>query len=179
MKYIYKISIVIITFLLLVSYTNKTNGTIRQTNPFVGTWKYQDGNEVFMVTFWEDPTDMTILLGHYKKIMVDTNGFQTSVIYNSNHELFNSGTNWPFVLSGGFNVNTGVGGTIHDNTIQNLHEEFNTFYPGSFELTLINTCLGCPLRATWTVSKDQGVVSGNEPDEFSVPNNVVLTQAEL
>ena len=50
--------------------------------PFVGTWEYQDGNDIFRINIWEDGED---LKGDYWFIEVN-NGIET-IICESNYNI--------------------------------------------------------------------------------------------
>lgn len=144
-----------------------------------GTWKYQNGNEVFVLLLWRVTDGYR---GHYKKITVDANGNQTTEVFNSDKSIGTSTKNWPFVIySSNMSQNYVIGGTFRDNTV--IHPSNGCgFIEGGFKMQILNpNCYdsfgnnSCALQAQWTVKKDQGLIDPNEPD-FSVPKNVVLTK---
>ena len=145
---------------------------------FAGTWKNQTANEVFIVTLWKAPNGYQ---GHYKKIIVDTNGNEVSVVYNSNKPIGNSTSYyWPMVIySGNVSQNNKIGGTIIDNTVINPVNE-GGFISGRFVMRILNpACVNpgssCVLQTQWTVKKGSGLRHENEPD-FNLPTDIILTK---
>jgi hypothetical protein len=144
-----------------------------------GTWRYQTGNEVFLVNLWQVSDGYK---GHYKKITVDVNGNKIAEVYNSDKPLGTTSINWPYVIyAGNMSQNHIIGGPFTDNTVSNPSNG-GGFVEGSFKMQILNpSCFdplgnnSCLLLAKWTVKKTVGHGDPNEPD-FSVPNNVVLTK---
>jgi len=178
--------IITIFFLAIAtsSFMNKElkQNFVNQISPrdiLAGTWKYQNGNEVFVIILWRVTDGYR---GHYKKIVVDANGNQTREIFNSDKSIGTSSKNWPYVIySSDMSQNYVIGGTFKDNTV--IHpSNGGVFIEGGFKMQILNpNCYdsfgnnSCALQAQWTVKKDQGLIDPNEPD-FSVPKNVVLTK---
>ncbi|QEK52453.1 hypothetical protein FYC62_12915 [Pedobacter aquae] len=80
-----------------------------------GIWKYQNNSEVFIVNIWKETDGYK---GHYKKIIVDANGNQVSVVYNSNKEIGDTGHNWPYTIySGNISSSHEVRAILSDNTV--------------------------------------------------------------
>jgi|GEM_PF-2417523 len=143
-----------------------------------GTWKYQSGNEVFIVTLFPVTDGYR---GHYKKITVDASGNQIAVIYNSDKPIGNTTTNWPYVIySGNISPNYEIRASIDDNTVTNTPNA-GGFVEGVLDIKILNpTCFtpptnACPLQAQWTVKKDAGLQNAADPP-FSVPTNIILTK---
>jgi hypothetical protein len=178
---------IITIFFLAIATSSFVNKELKQNfvnhippqDIFAGTWKYQNGNEVFIITLW-CVTDG--YRGHYKKIRVDANGNQTREVFNSDKPIGNSTTNWPYVISSNnMSQNYVIGGTFRDNTVIQPSNG-GGFIEGGFKMQILNSnCYdpignnSCVLQAQWTVKKDQGLIDPNEPD-FSVPKNVILTK---
>src|SRR5688500_14500411 len=83
----------------LVAILLSINSFAQQPNPFLGTWHYQNGNNVFVVSLWEDNEGN--ILGHYKMITVNSYGLPSGIIYNSRKSFANSIEKWPFALYAG------------------------------------------------------------------------------
>lgn len=174
--------IILFSFVCLTSFKTADSLLMKehyqQQDIFAGTWRYQNGNEVFIVTLWRIADGYK---GHYKKIIVDANGNQVSVVYNSNKEIGDTGQNWPFVLSSGdTGQSNGIGGTIVDNTVTNTSNA-GGFIDGKFTMQVLNpNCflvptVNCSLQAQWTVKKGQGLYNPDDPD-FNIPTNIILTK---
>jgi len=164
----------IIIILILVG--SKT--AFSQQDMFAGIWKYQNGNEVFLVTLWRISDGYK---GHYKKITVDASGNQISVIYDSNKPIGSSTTNWPFVIStGNISQRNGIGGNVADNTVTNTPNA-GGFVDGPLLILILNpgcynpTGNTCPLQAQWIVKKRVGLSNPAEPP-FNIPTNIILTK---
>ena len=64
--------------LLLLSFNSSKKKTIlteqnietSQNNPFIGTWTFQNGNELFILTLWADSQE---IFGHYRMMAIDNN----------------------------------------------------------------------------------------------------------
>ncbi|WP_452220253.1 DUF6705 family protein [Lacinutrix salivirga] len=156
------------------TFSNNLNFELNQNNPFIGTWKYQNGNEVFIINLFTNLENE--IIGHYKKVIIDNNGNIISEIYNSNKELGSTNQNWPYtIFLGQFNGENSIGGVITDNTIINAPR---SFYKGKLKMRIQDSnCSTCLVTAVWKVEKNQGFKSPNEPD-FSMPTDIILTKIE-
>lgn len=176
--------LIIILFSLVCLTSFKTTDTLlmkedyQQQDIFAGTWTYQNGNEVFIVALWRIADGYK---GHYKKIIVDANGNQVSVVYDSNKEIGDTGQNWPFAIgTGDITQDYRIGGTVYDNTVTNTPNA-GGFIDGKLTMQVLNpTCfttptIGCSLQAQWTVKKMSGLKHPDEPD-FNIPTNIILTK---
>lgn len=177
------ITILLITLCL----TSFRNGEFRLERTYqrppsdilAGIWKYQNGNEVFIVNLWRVTDGYR---GHFKKITVDAYGNQVAEVYNSDKPISNTTTNWPYVIyTGNISQNHIVGGPFRDNTVSNP-SNCGGFVEGRFKMQILNpTCFdplginSCALQAQWTVKKDSGLIDPNEPN-FNVPTNIILTK---
>ncbi|RYE56820.1 MAG: hypothetical protein EOP48_07170 [Sphingobacteriales bacterium] len=147
----------------------------QQADMFSGTWKYQNGQEVFIVSLWRTTEGYR---GHYKKISVDANGNQISVVYDSNKLIGNTTTNWPYVIyAGNASQQNEIGAVITDNTVTNTPNA-GGFVDGYLDMKVLNpNCFAppttsCALQAQWAVKKRQGLRHPNEPD-FNIPTNLI------
>lgn len=164
MKHIKAILFIFLS-IILFSFNN-----IQDTNPFIGTWHYQNGNEVFEVIIWEDGED---LLGHYRLFTIDSSGNQVNEIFNSNKELGTSGVNWPYVLLASNNNHSLMGGPLTDNTVSNPPN--GQFIDGAFSMEVQQDCKTCPINVIWKVKRPQGVSVGDISD-FSIPTDCILVK---
>jgi hypothetical protein len=160
------------------SFVKKANSVNPPQDILAGSWKYQSGNEVFLVNLFRVPDGYR---GHYKKITVDASGNQLAEIYNSDKPVGNTTTNWPYVIfASNMSNNYSIAGPIDDNTVSNAPNG-GGFIEGSFAMKILNpNCYtppnnSCPLQASWTVKKDPGLQNPNEPG-FSIPTNIILTK---
>lgn len=166
-----RLSIILLTSIFSVSAFNQ----IPQQDIFTGTWKYQNGNEVFLVALWKTTDGYK---GHYKKILVDANGNQISVVYDSNKPIGNSTTNWPFVIyAGNFSQDYEIGAIVTDNSVTNTPNGCG-FIDGYLDMKILNPqCYTprstCSLQAQWKVKKRPGLQHPDEPP-FKIPTDIVL-----
>ncbi|WP_179317951.1 DUF6705 family protein [Winogradskyella undariae] len=166
-------TVLAITILFSCTAFKATTNSAPPTNPFVGTWQHQNGNEVFKINIWLN-TDSNDIEGHFKKVIVDSDGNEISVIYTS-EGFYDTEQTVPYysVFSASYTQNSNtIVGPIMDRTIPNDKLE------GTFSLTLQNNCINCPPNtAIWKVKKDQGLRPLGEPD-FNVPTDLILTKLE-
>lgn len=150
-----------------------SNPNTNHNLPFVGTWEYQDGNDIFRINIWEDGED---LKGDYWFIEVN-NGVET-IICESNYNIPGTDVYNGYVLFGGSSDGIKMGLHIDDNTIDcrnGLYERKGI--SGSASLTMQNPkCTNCPVTALWKVQRMRGIRIGDQPTEFSVPNNVIMAK---
>ena len=138
-----KNSILFFSVVLLASFSTPLHHKMTipvQTAMFTGTWKYQNGNEVFIVNLWADPDGFK---GHFRKIIVDSAGNEVSVVYKSNRKLGpGSNYDWPPAISTSdtdSGQNYAIGGTISDNTVNMPYG--GEYKMGKFILQILNP--GC------------------------------------
>lgn len=165
----------ILILFLSISYTQ-----IQAQDIFIGTWEYQQGNEIFRVFLWEneetDHLGNTSILGHYEKVQLVGNGLE-QYIYCSDKDKFvgnNQGLLSSALLISGDNQS--VGGSFTDNTVdENLYNQLKL---GHLTMEII-TNSGGTITASWKVERKsyQGVKM-NEAPEFSVPTDIILTKVE-
>jgi len=160
-----KTIILAITITTLLSCNSARHTVAGQNDVYKGTWHYQSGNQLFIVSLWNE---QSALKGHYKMVTVDDNGMQTGIVYNSNKLWGNTGQNWPFSVYCGFNATTALG-TINDNTVTGVPKGF---IEGNIELTLQ---IGTPITMHWKVNRSEGIRFSEEPD-FNIPTDIVLTK---
>ncbi|QYJ67365.1 hypothetical protein [Flavobacterium litorale] len=167
-KNIYKISLLLT---LTLCGTNEIKAQFTIESPYEGTWHYQDGNELFIVSLWKEQNGT--FNGHYKKTEY-SNGTIGATIFNSN-KTYNNGFKFDTIIFGNFNLITGtLSGSIHDNTIENNPEDYKS---GRFRMKITSNCTNCPTTATWKVEERPGLrIDGIFIPGFSIPTDVVLTK---
>lgn len=143
-------------------------------SPFIGTWEYKEGNEIFRVLLWQDEDGTDAILGHYEKV-TSIDG-QEQYIYCSDKEKFvGSNKGWlPFVmwLEGNDSL---IGGAFIDNTVnENLYSQQKS---GGVGIEILPNNDSEPLTAKWKVKRSSGPYI-NEAPEFSVPTDIILTKVD-
>jgi hypothetical protein len=165
MKNIYYI--ILATFLLTSTLNAQTPNN--NSNPFVGTWEYQDGNEIFRVILWTD-NDNEHIKGHYEKV-INNNGIESYVLSSDKEKHEGQNQSWiPYSI---FCVidNQVMGGIIIDNTVNSNLYHFRK--NGKLKFILNNNLT----TANWRIESSQGPKI-NEAPEFSVPTDIILTKVE-
>ena len=144
-------------------------------NPFIGTWKSQNGNEVFYVTFYND-FGTNEIRGNYKLVIVNSSNIEIEEVYRSN-KLIDGINEWPSCLLLDYNSSLQrLKGNITDNTIDfSLYNPNRSFKSGDLTVKLLNGCMGCPLTAEWKIKEPQGIKIEGEPD-YNIPTDIILTK---
>jgi hypothetical protein len=169
--------ILIITILFSTNSFTQTLSIDPTRDDFIGTWEWENSNQIFRVEIFEAPSYYgTTLNGHYKMVEVDNNGNETE-LYNSNRPIYpGSAMNFPPPIEGG--------SLIAFNSVRFYKFFFqdctatvdNPAPPlGELRLKFIPTEQGEPLKISWNL-----LVEGlaNEGQAFSVPTNMTLTKVE-
>ncbi|KAF2519711.1 hypothetical protein E0W68_00295 [Flavobacterium salilacus subsp. salilacus] len=135
-------------------------------SPYQGTWHYQNGNELFIVTLWKEGDS---LLGHYKMVTINSSGVIISTLYNS-RKLYNANSQikWPPVINTSI-VDFSASGVFLDNTIN--YENVSSL-AGDIRLDMQQTS---PLTIHWKIKKGKGIRLINEP-ELNIPIDIILTK---
>lgn len=163
MKKIYFILTLMCTICLNAQISNNTE------NPYVGTWEYQDGNEIFRVFLWM-AEDNQHILGHYEKV-ISNNGIETFVFCSDKEKYEGLNQAWlPYSIYCTID-NQVLGGIIVDNTVNSSMYHFRK--NGKIRITLNSDFT----NAVWIVQEQNGTKI-NEAPEFSVPTDIVLTKVE-
>ena len=161
----------ILTLTLLIFNSQIVLAQEEDYTPFIGTWEWQNGNEVFRVNLFEN-ADLG-LVGHYEMVQ-QNNGIET-VLYTS--KKFDDGNEvWPpYVISGRTGVNV-FAGTIRDNTVNS--QLYDSEKRGSITIVIQNVTGIGSITATWKVERKsyQSGLTDDESPEFSVPTDIVLTK---
>lgn len=168
----------IYTLLVLVLFSCKSQHVTAQSRyninnltPFIGTWEHQDGNKIFRVNIYEDKL---YLKGDYWFIEIN-NGVET-VICESNYYVPAWNRNLGDVIFGGSLDGVKMGAKIDDNTINcenGITERKRKV--GSLGFTIQpQTCSTCPITAKWKVTELAGLKSTDEPENYSIPINIIM-----
>ena len=143
-----------------------------QTQPFIGTWEYQTGNSIFRVIIAPNTSghvESAPLMGRYFKVNVD-NGVEI-IEYSSD-----------LAPTGNFLWEPGFYGFLHTNSISDWIVDFTYTDPskskgGNLSIKINEaTCPTCPLTANWKVTRPSGLRLDNEPLDYNIPTNIVLTK---
>ena len=160
-----------ILFVLLLLFVSSST-IIAQTDAYTGTWEYQNGNQKFIVSLWEEND---AVLGYYKKITVDNSGIQTSLIFTSRTDLGDGTYFFPYSIYGHVGQ-SGLTAIFNDNTMTNIDEDYKKGY---LNMKIIEQglpgCNTCITKASWKIT-DTGGMYINFVEGFSVPTNIILTK---
>ena len=146
-------------------------------NIFVGSWEYQEENEVFRVVLWKE--EMVYhengnrpsfwqdeIQGHFEMILVGQQAEPLeTIIYTSDKLIGNSSTYYPPVLNAVSIDGLICEGTILDNSNPNPSNYYGVRCKFSMEI-VPNTNNG---QAIFNISSLSG-------EEYNIPNNVILTK---
>jgi len=151
--------------------------------PFIGSWKYVEGNKTFIVTLYKVTKKpithndniiyfMDYIFGYYR--LVEDYGLTTETeIYNSQDlsgnrpmEIFSISTATTYL-----NIKC----SLYDVVGANNNPNFGMGMEGDLKITINNST--SPLTAQWTVTPiyEKWYKEG-EPTSFVVPTNIVLTK---
>ncbi|QYJ67363.1 DUF6705 family protein [Flavobacterium litorale] len=166
-KNIYKISLLLT---LTLCGTNEIKAQFTIASPYEGTWHYQDGNELFVVSLWKE--DDGKFRGYYKKVEYN-NGTIGATILNS-RKVYDDGFVFPPTIYGRFHLGSGISGLLHDNTIENNPEDFKDGIL-RMKINSDSNCTNCPVKATWKIEEESGI-RVNFIEGFSIPTDVILTK---
>jgi hypothetical protein len=162
----------IINTITIIFFALTINGQNSNLTPFVGNWEWQDGNQKFKVEIFIDGEN---LKGHYE--LVETINSTTTTIYKSN-KLLNQELDFYFgyAIFGDSVDGIKFGASIDDNVL--LNNGNNNIKKGSLAFTIQNNTLGQPITASWSIKSSFGLKSTEEPVEFNIPTDIVLTKVE-
>jgi hypothetical protein len=141
--------------------------------PFIGTWEWQNGNEVFRVNLFEE-TDLG-LVGHYEMVQ-QNNGFET-VVFTSKRFVDGNEVWPPYVISGRTGISA-FAGTIRDNTVN--AQLYDSEKRGKLVIVILTDSGGLnpTITASWKVERKsyQSGLTDDEAPDFSVPTDIILTK---
>lgn len=143
--------------------------------PFVGTWQYKNGNEIFRVSIWENNR---YLKGHVEFIEVSmNNGVEVETVVNTSNRCEANGFCHFPVIFGGSGDGFIMSGLFYDNTII-IDSDYRGKH-GYMTLTIQQSnCNTCPITAEWKVKEHTGVKLDTQIENFNVSTNLILTKVE-
>ncbi|MEH6537447.1 MAG: DUF6705 family protein [Psychroserpens sp.] len=166
------------TLLLIVLFSCKSQQVYGQHDlnnltPFVGTWENTNGNQTFRVTFY---IDNLYVKGDYQ--LVEVNNGSETLLYKSNFDIPGTTYNNGYAIFGGSKNGTVLGAHIEDNTIGYENGERKNKF-GDLRLTILPVqplCLNCTITAEWKIKRSNGVRMSNEPLNYNIPTDMILTK---
>ena len=165
----------IIYSILFVLISINTLAQNENISPFIGTWEWQEDNKRFIVEIYYKYGNA--LEGNFKMEETTANGL-TSVIYTSNKLIGTIGevNYYNHGFSGHSENGVFLWGTIVDRVL--CGDGFHTPKMGSLGLTIQSSCSTCPTTATWVIEGTYGLHLESEPDEFTIPTDIILTKID-
>ncbi|TQD40666.1 DUF6705 family protein [Haloflavibacter putidus] len=151
--------------------------------PFIGIWEWQNENKIFRITLWKEEQvenengNRTSfywdkIKGHFELVELD-NLSQESTIYTSQKKIGQSTSDWFPVISGESHNGINFEGYIYDNSVP-YDPNYITGVRGNLKLTIIpNTS---PKKMEWNVTLPQGMYGTDQPTEFNIPTDIILTK---
>lgn len=139
-------------------------------HPFVGDWQWTEGNQTFTVNIY---IDGDILKGDYE---MTTNG-SLGLGYKSNRLLIPEiNYYYGYAIYAGSHNGIYFSGSITDNV--QFGDGVHSVKMGQIKFTIQNNCSGCPTTALWKVSELMGSRHHTEPENFTIPTDIILTKIE-
>jgi len=170
----------IYTLLILLLFSCKSKQVFAQSSaenlaPFIGVWESQTGNQIFRVNFYEDNS---YLKGDYELVQV-SNGTEI-ILYKSDYYVSGTNLHFGYAIYGGSSNGIVLGASIDDNSIdyQNGIADRKR-KKGNLKFTIQSqNCTTCPLTAEWKVTPWKGIRSTDEPENYNIPTDIVMTKVE-
>jgi hypothetical protein len=148
-------------------------------DPFLGTWQWQDNNQIFRITLWKEQEIesynginnpvyyMDKIQGHFEMVEVGQQGQQfETVIYTSDKPIGTSSQYYPPVINGSSYDGISAGGLLIDNSNINPSNYFGVRC--QFTLDIISSN---PTQAVFKVKSLS--MSG---DTYNIPSNITMTK---
>ena len=153
--------------------------------PFLGQWKYTNGNQTFIVTLWKEtkrPTSKNDeilfycdeIFGHYA--MYQDYGLpRQTLLYTSQTNIGTTNQTWETILFSDSTVSRELSGIIHDIFATPLNPtEYAQGLSGHLTIKINNST--SPLTASWSISNGEDLFRPNQPGNFTIPTNIILTK---
>lgn len=145
--------------------------------PFIGIWKWVNGNQTFKVTIFKQEMTQNFsytncfedkIFGYWE--MIENEGLSNQVtIYKSNSPVGNSnGDVWPPMIFGGGTCD----GVVFKSMITDNCIDHPTFWKNG---TLVFTKISGTNTAEWKVSEIKGMKPANSPS-FRIPTDIIMTK---
>ena len=154
-------------------------------DPFLGTWKYTNGNKTFIVTLWkdvmrpyQDSDGLNInyysdkIYGHYKMVQ-DYGTSSQSIIYTSEINMGVSSTQWPTVIFASSTTPNKLDGHLFDINTEPANSEF---FPLRGFLSITINSGSNPVTAHWKVTDSEERLSSGKNYTFVIPTDITLTK---
>ena len=151
-------------------------------DPFTGIWEYQNGNQIFRVTLFKaeriecengiNPSSFKDeIKGHFEMIEIGQAGGQVeTIIYTSQKKMGASNTDWfPVITVGESYDGVECSCVIYDNSITDIQYGF---VRGLLSLKMLPNAT----QMEWKIRSPQGIYDTNQPTDFNVPTDIVLTK---
>ena len=148
-------------------------------DPFLGTWQWQDNNQIFRITLWKEQEIesynginnpvyyMDKIQGHFEMVEVGQQGQQfETVIYTSDKPIGTSSQYYPPVINGSSYDGISAGGLLIDSSNINPSNYFGVRC--QFTLDIISSN---PTQAVFKVKSLS--MSG---DTYNIPSNITMTK---
>ena len=154
--------------------------------PYLGVWEWQNGNQTFRVTLWKVEMEehengnrpsyyIDIIQGHYNMVQQGQPGSPIEeTVYTSQKKIGNTITDWFPVIRVYAYDNNQCGGTVYDNSAEG-YPNYPMGIRGGLKLNLIQ---GIPLQMEWKVTLPEGMYGNDQPTEFNIPTDIILTKVE-
>ena len=175
LQYLYSENFQITTDFSVLRYYKDVNNYF---TPFIGTWKSQNGNQVFILTLWKVTQEpypnsdfpnyyIDGIRGHYK--LIENYGLPNeTVIYTSEVNYPNTNTIRNYSLFADVTISNKMSGIIYDVNIFNP-----TQYQG-LKGFIIMDISNDMLSASWNVSLAEEILSINQVENFVIPTSLTL-----
>ena len=173
----------LLSLILLFTTVIMSSQTAELNAPYIGTWEYQKGNQIFRLTIWQDhianPYDgVKYLNGHYEMIDISTGSPQT--MYTSNPPELSTQNKVLHAFNGTIHQQTDLSMTF-GGTFRQIHTG-GAGIRGDFTIRLLSTCPTCPKKIHWKVTKkiETRVVSEGQSltTDIVVPTDIELTKVQ-
>ncbi|HNU59092.1 MAG TPA: hypothetical protein PKI08_03960 [Aquaticitalea sp.] len=154
--------------------------------PYLGVWEWQNGNQTFRVTLWKVEMEeyengnrpsyyVDNIQGHYEMVQQgQPGGSIEETVYTSQKKIGNSITDWFPVIGVYAYDNNQCGGIVYDNSVEG-YPNYPMGIRGGLKLNLIQ---GTPLQMEWKVTLPEGMYGNDQPTEFNIPTDIILTKVE-
>lgn len=140
--------------------------------PFIGTWEWQNGSQIFRITLWKVEMDeykngnkpsfyMDVIKGHFE--MVETGQLPETIIYTSNKKVGNGDIYYLPAISASSGDGISCGSSLLDNSIT------SNYYGVACDFSLDTIPNTNPVQATFNVKSRDG-------ESFNIPTNITLTK---
>lgn len=151
--------------------------------PFLGTWEWQNNNQIFRVTLWKEEQVeyengnrpsfyWDRIKGHFEMVEIGSLGEET-IIYTSQKKIGQSTSDWFPVINGGSNDGNTFEGFIYDNSVP-FNPNYITGVRGNLDINIVPSAV--PSQMEWKVTLPQGMYGTDQPTEFNIPTDIILTK---